>query len=115
VEGAKITLNEYLDRWLKTAVGPRVRPKTFQDYQGMLHRYVRPVHGERILAALPSDAGQTRAPAHNHFSMVEGMAPGAMRTPISYADRPCRPTGEFMPREGQSSGSLSLRGVLGDS
>jgi integrase len=52
LEGAKITLNEYLDRWLKTAVGPRVRPKTFQDYQGMLHRYVRPILGERILAAL---------------------------------------------------------------
>jgi hypothetical protein len=31
LEGAKITLNEYLDRWLKTAVGPRVRPKIFQD------------------------------------------------------------------------------------
>jgi integrase len=52
LEGAKITLNEYLDRWLETAVGPRVRPKTFQDYQGMLHRYVRPVLGERVLAAL---------------------------------------------------------------
>ena len=38
LEGAKITLNEYLDRWLKTAVGPKVRLKTFQDYQGMLHR-----------------------------------------------------------------------------
>src|SRR4029077_19790771 len=33
LEGAKITLNEYLDRWLETAVRPRVRPKTFQDYQ----------------------------------------------------------------------------------
>src|SRR5207302_4509394 len=27
-------------------------PKTCQDYQGMLHRYVRPVLGEQILAAL---------------------------------------------------------------
>jgi integrase len=52
LEGAKITLNEYLDRWLKTAVEPRVRPKTFQDYRGMLHQYVRPALGERILAAL---------------------------------------------------------------
>ncbi len=52
LEGARVTLNEYLDRWLGTAVGPRVRPKTFQDYQGMLHRYVRPVLGERVLAAL---------------------------------------------------------------
>lgn len=40
LEGAKITLNEYLDRWLETAVRARVRPKTFQDYQGMLQRYV---------------------------------------------------------------------------
>src|ERR1700746_1226924 len=37
LEGAKITLNEYLDRWLKTAVGPRVGTKTFQDYQAKLH------------------------------------------------------------------------------
>jgi integrase len=52
LEGAKITLNEYLDRWLGTAVGPRVRAKTFQDYRGMLNRYVRPALGERVLAAL---------------------------------------------------------------
>ena len=52
LQGAEITLNEYLDRWLETAVRPRVRPKTFQDYQGMLHRYVRPILGERVLAGL---------------------------------------------------------------
>src|SRR6516165_1297584 len=50
------------------------------------------------------------------FSMVEGEAPSAMalqsRAP---ADLPCRSNGEFMPREGQSLGSLSSRGVLGDS
>ena len=38
LEGAKITLNEYLDRWLESAVRARVRAKTFQDYQGMLRR-----------------------------------------------------------------------------
>jgi hypothetical protein len=38
LEGAKITLNEYLDRWLETAVKPRVREKTCQDYEGMLRR-----------------------------------------------------------------------------
>jgi hypothetical protein len=32
LEGAKITLNEYLDRWLDTAVKPRVRQKICQDY-----------------------------------------------------------------------------------
>jgi integrase len=52
LEGAKITLNEYLDRWLGAAVVPRVRLKTFQDYRGRLRRYVRPVLGERVLAGL---------------------------------------------------------------
>ncbi len=51
LEGAKITLNEYLDRWLEIAVKPRVREKTCQDYEGMLRRYVRPSLGERLLTA----------------------------------------------------------------
>jgi integrase len=52
LEGAKITLNEYLDRWIQTAVKPRVREKTCQDYEGMLRRYIRPHLGERVLAAM---------------------------------------------------------------
>jgi integrase len=52
LEGAKITLNEYLDRWLETAVKPRVREKTCHDYEGMLRRYIRPNLGERVLAAM---------------------------------------------------------------
>ena len=43
---------EYLDRWLETAVKPRVREKTCQDYESMLRRYVRPSLGERLLSAL---------------------------------------------------------------
>jgi hypothetical protein len=38
LEGAKIMLNEYLDRWSETAMRPRVREKTCQDYEGMLRR-----------------------------------------------------------------------------
>ena len=52
LEGAKITLNEYLDRWFETAVKPRVREKTCQDYEGMLRRYVRPNLGGKLLTAL---------------------------------------------------------------
>jgi integrase len=52
LEGARITLNEYLDRWIQTAVKPRVREKTCQDYEGMLRRYVRPNLGDRLLTAL---------------------------------------------------------------
>ena len=60
LEGAKITLNEYLDRWLETAVKPRVREKTCQDYDGMMRRYIRPSLGERVLAAMrPMDVQTT--------------------------------------------------------
>ena len=52
LEGAKITLNEYLDRWIQTAVKPRVRGKTCQDYEGMLRRYIRPHLDARVLAAM---------------------------------------------------------------
>ena len=52
VEGAKITLNEYLDRWLETAVKPRVREKTCHDYEGVLRGYIRPNFGERVLAGM---------------------------------------------------------------
>ena len=52
MEGAKITLNEYLDRWIHVAVKLRVREKTWQDYEGMLQRYIRPHLGETVLAAI---------------------------------------------------------------
>jgi len=60
LEGAKITLNEYLDRWLETAVKPRLREKTCQDYDGMPRRYIRPSLGERVIAAMrPMDVQTT--------------------------------------------------------
>jgi integrase len=78
LEGAKITLNEYLDRWLETAVGARLRPKTFQDYRVMLHRYVRPVLGERVLAALrPLDL---QAVYQQSLDFVSYLQPSAGRT-----------------------------------
>jgi integrase len=52
VEGLQCTVDEFLDHWLKTAVEPRVRGKTYSDYAAMLRRYIRPAIGTRILASL---------------------------------------------------------------
>lgn len=52
VEGLQVTVDEFLDHWLKTAVQPRVRGKTYSDYAAMLRRYIRPAIGTRILASL---------------------------------------------------------------
>jgi integrase len=52
VEGLQVTVDEFLDHWLKTAVKPRVRGKTYSDYAAMLRRYIRPAIGGRTLASL---------------------------------------------------------------
>lgn len=52
VEGLQVTVDEFLDHWLKTAVEPKVRGKTYSDYAAILRRYIRPAIGTRILASL---------------------------------------------------------------
>jgi len=75
LEGAKITLNEYLDRWFDTAVKPRVRQKTCQDYEGILRRYIRPGLGDRVLVSMrPMDIQTT------YQGMIErGLSPRTVR------------------------------------
>jgi integrase len=44
-----LTFDHYLDRWLEEAAKPRLRPYTFNSYQWLLKKYVRPVlGGERL-------------------------------------------------------------------
>jgi len=52
VEGVQVTVDEFLDHWLNTAVKPKVRGKTYSDYAAVLRRYIRPAIGARILASL---------------------------------------------------------------
>jgi integrase len=52
VEGLQITVDEFLDHWLKTAAKPKVRAKTHSDYAAVLQRYIRPALGAKMLAAL---------------------------------------------------------------
>jgi len=52
VEGLPVTLHEFLDHWLKTAVKPKVREKTYRDHAAMLRRYIRPPIGAKIMAGL---------------------------------------------------------------
>ena len=52
VEGVQVTLDEFLDHWLKTAAKPKVREKTYRDYEAMLRRYIRPYVGTKIMAVL---------------------------------------------------------------
>jgi integrase len=49
VEPVKLTVEEYLDKWLATAKA-RLRERTHDDYSEKLKRYVRPVIGKLKLA-----------------------------------------------------------------
>ncbi|MEO8053430.1 MAG: tyrosine-type recombinase/integrase, partial [Acidobacteriota bacterium] len=42
-------LGQFLDRWLETAAKPKLKTKTFRDYQNILTRYVRPSLAKRPL------------------------------------------------------------------
>ena len=52
VEGVTVTLDEFLDRWLDTAAKPKLRDKSYESYESLLRRYIRPVLGQRILSAI---------------------------------------------------------------
>ena len=49
---AAISLNQYLDQWLTTAAKPRLRPKSYTDYEALLRLYIRPVFGAKPLGAI---------------------------------------------------------------
>ena len=54
--GEDLTLNQYLDRWLELAARPKLRNKSFYDYQSLLARSIRPALGEcRLLSLAPLD------------------------------------------------------------
>ena len=50
IEAAPITVNEYLQKWLNDAAKPRLRERTFQGYEDLLLRHVKPVIGKQRLA-----------------------------------------------------------------
>jgi integrase len=49
---AAIQLNHYLDQWLTTAATPRLRPKSYNDYESLLRLHVRPTLGPRPLGSI---------------------------------------------------------------
>lgn len=52
IEHTRITVGEYLDKWLEVAAKPRLRARTFDDYRSYLGRYIRPAIGKRKLSSV---------------------------------------------------------------
>ena len=58
-EPTRQSLNEYLDHWFETAAKPRLRARTYNEYQAQLDRYVRPLLGGLRLSQLSPVAIQS--------------------------------------------------------
>jgi integrase len=52
VEPVKLTVGEFLDKWLAIAAKPRLRERTYDDYSAKLESYVRPRIGAQRLSDL---------------------------------------------------------------
>src|SRR5580700_8327001 len=49
---AAIRLDDYLDQWLATSAKPRLRPKSYTEYESLLRLHIRPCLGARPLGAI---------------------------------------------------------------
>ncbi|MEQ1645926.1 MAG: tyrosine-type recombinase/integrase [Pyrinomonadaceae bacterium] len=52
LESSTITVDEFIDRWLESAVRPRVSPRTADGYESRLEKYIRTPLGSKRLEAL---------------------------------------------------------------
>jgi len=52
VEPTRLSVNDYLDRWLESSVKTRVRPRTYDGYVELLGLYIRPTLGSASLSGL---------------------------------------------------------------
>jgi integrase len=49
---AVLSLNQLLDQWLTSVAKPRVRTRTFKDYEALLKLYIRPALGGKLIGTL---------------------------------------------------------------
>jgi len=74
-EPSKEPLSAYLERWLETAVRPRVRGKTFRSYQQVVRLYLIPLLGDIRIDKLTPLAIQA---AYNKMT-EQGLSPRTVR------------------------------------
>lgn len=78
-------LGQYLDQWLQTAAKPKLKAKTFRDYENILTRYVRPALAQRPLAKVtPLDLQ-----ALYKEILERGLLPEPSDTRMRLCDLPC--------------------------
>jgi hypothetical protein len=96
---AAIRLDDYLNQWLATSAKPRLRPKSYTDYEGLLRLHIRPCLGARPLGAITQfDIQSVYAQMFNHglsprtIEYTNAVLQSAVRQAVSWkilAEDPC--------------------------
>ena len=96
---AAISLNQYLDQWLTTAAKPRLRPKSYTDYDALLRLHIRPPSGQGrwaqssnstsrastlkcLSAGCPHERLNTRTRCYSPRSVRQCAGRCSLRTPV---------------------------------
>ena len=75
VQPSKMLLNDFLDKWLESAVEPRVRPNTYRSYRWQLKKYVREdLGGYRLCDISPLQVQTLYSKLHR-----DGLSPRVVR------------------------------------
>lgn len=81
LEASVLTVDEFLDQWLETAVRPRVSSRTADGYASLLERYIRKPLGQkklekvevldiqRVYAAIQAQGLSARVVRHTHSAL----------------------------------------------
>ena len=85
IEPTFLTLNEFLDRWLETAVKPRVSLRTADNYRFLLQKYIRePLGGyrlenlqtldiQKVYAEMQASGLSARTVKHAHITLQDAL------------------------------------------
>lgn len=120
VQPSKMLLNEFLDKWLESAVEPRVRPNTYRSYQWQLKKYVRhdlggyrlcdisPLQIQKLYSKLHREGLSSRVVRYTHTILNNAFGQAVKWRML--ASNPC--SGAELPRSQQEeTRALSLEEV----
>ena len=85
LEPARVSLGEYLDKWLDEAAKPRIRSRTYADYRFLIDRYLRPrlgahrldrlapINVQELVNALSEDGLSPKTVRHAHGVLLSAL------------------------------------------
>lgn len=125
----KVTLEQFLSKWLEMTT-PSIRPKTIEQYEGMIRLHINPTLGKVRLAALRADhlqslygerltsglSARTVQIIHMvlHHALKDAVRWGRLPRNVADATTPPKPKRREMAVWTQEQARLFLDGVRGD-